>query len=100
MRPPIEAASFIREAGFRYFYVPPRRAVIRWFHSVASRNARWRGQADTHSFDPPDPIDRPLCTYCDWIMWIARIEAHEPGYDRYTLKCHRCDTEETKIVKL
>jgi hypothetical protein len=53
-----------------------------------------------NNFDPPDPIDRPVCANCGWTMWIARIEPHEPGYDRRTLKCQRCDTEETKIVKL
>ena len=55
---------------------------------------------DTQNFDPPDPIDRPICSNCGWTMWIACIEPHEPGFDRHTLKCHRCEFEDTKIVKL
>lgn len=58
------------------------------------------GMPDTHSFDPPDPMDRPICANCGWTMWVARIEPHQTGYDRHTLKCQRCDTEEIKIVKL
>ena len=34
-------------------------------------------------------------------MWIALIEPHEePDHVKHTFKCHRCDYEETKIVRL
>ncbi len=56
--------------------------------------------SDTHSFDPPDPIERPICSSCGWTMWIARIEPHEPGLDKHTFKCDRCAGEETKIIKI
>jgi hypothetical protein len=52
------------------------------------------------NFDPPNPIDRPLCSNCGWTMWIAAIEPHDDGCDRHTLKCHRCEHQEIKIVKI
>jgi hypothetical protein len=52
------------------------------------------------NFEPPDPVDRPICANCGWTMWIASIEPDAPGHDRHTLKCHRCDFEDSKIVKL
>jgi hypothetical protein len=33
-------------------------------------------------------------------MWIARIEPHQPGSDKHTLKCARCENEEIIVVKL
>ena len=33
-------------------------------------------------------------------MWIANVEPHEPGYHRHTLKCERCEFEDSKIVKI
>jgi len=56
--------------------------------------------SDAPNFDPPDPMDRPICAACGWTMWISRIEPHEPGYHRHTLKCQRCEFEETRVVKL
>jgi len=56
--------------------------------------------SESSDFDPPDPIERPICSNCGWTMWIARIESHEPGFDRHTYKCQRCDFEEIKIIKL
>lgn len=55
---------------------------------------------ESDSFEPPDPIDRPLCSACGWTMWIANIEPHEPGHERHTLKCARCDAEDMVLVKL
>ena len=53
------------------------------------------------NFEPPKPTDRPLCSNCGWIMWIALIEPHEePEQQRHTFKCHRCDYEEIKIVTI
>ena len=56
--------------------------------------------SDSKGFDPPSPIERPICANCGWTMWIAHVEKHEPGYDRHTYKCQRCEFEETKVVKL
>ena len=55
---------------------------------------------DPQNFEPPDPIERPLCAACGWTMWIAAIEPHEDGHARHTLKCTRCEAEEIVIVKL
>jgi hypothetical protein len=55
---------------------------------------------DSPNFEPPDPIERPLCAACGWTMWIASIEPHPQGHEKHTLKCTRCEAEETRIVKL
>lgn len=34
-------------------------------------------------------------------MWVALIEPHDdPECSKHTFKCHRCDFEEIKIVRL
>jgi hypothetical protein len=34
-------------------------------------------------------------------MWLTLIEPHnEPEFSKHTFKCHRCDYEEIKIVRL
>jgi hypothetical protein len=52
------------------------------------------------NFDPPEMADRPLCSNCGWTMWIASREPDKAGHDKHTLRCHRCDFEEIKIVKI
>jgi hypothetical protein len=55
----------------------------------------------THTFDPPDPTARPICSNCGWTMWVALIEPHDdPDCAKHTFKCHRCDYEEIKIVSI
>ena len=56
--------------------------------------------SDPQNFEPPGPLERPLCSNCGWTMWIATIEPHQEGHERHTLKCTRCETEEIVIVKL
>jgi hypothetical protein len=56
--------------------------------------------SDPPNFEPPGPLERPLCSNCGWTMWIATIEPHQEGHERHTLKCTRCETEEIAIVKL
>ncbi len=54
-----------------------------------------------NNFDPPEPTERPLCSNCGWTMWVMLIEPHdEPDHVKHTFKCHRCDYEEVKIVKI
>jgi hypothetical protein len=50
---------------------------------------------------PPEPTKHPLCSSCGWLMWVTLIEPHnEPESSKHTFKCHRCDYEEIKIVRL
>ena len=55
---------------------------------------------DSQNFEPPDPLERPLCASCGWTMWIATIEPHEQGHEKHTLKCTRCEAEQIVVVKL
>jgi hypothetical protein len=49
----------------------------------------------------PDPTKQPLCVSCGWLMWVALIEPHQdPELSKHTFKCHKCDYEEIKIVRL
>jgi hypothetical protein len=53
------------------------------------------------NFEPPEPTERPLCSNCGWTMWVALIEPHdEPDHVKHNFKCHRCDYEEIKIVRI
>ena len=55
--------------------------------------------SEPDNFDPPK--QRPLCSNCGWIMWITLIEPHDdPDLTKHTFKCHRCDFEEIKVVKI
>jgi hypothetical protein len=53
----------------------------------------------TH-FEPPDPVDRPICSNCGWTMWIVSIALDRPGHDKHTFRCHGCEAEEIRIVRL
>jgi hypothetical protein len=44
-------------------------------------------------------IQRPECPACAALMWLARIEPDEPGHDRRTFECPRCQDELTEVVK-
>jgi len=55
---------------------------------------------EPENFEPPRPMDRPLCAACGWTMWISTIEPHEEGHERHTMKCTRCETEEIILVRL
>jgi hypothetical protein len=57
--------------------------------------------SQSESFEPPEPTGRPLCSNCGWTMWVTLIEQHvEPDNAKHTFRCHRCDYEEIKIVKI
>ena len=43
----------------------------------------------TYVFDPPDPMDRPLCSNSGWTMWIARSEPDNPGHDKRDVERQR-----------
>jgi hypothetical protein len=50
-------------------------------------------------FDPPDPMDRPLCSSFGWTMWIARSEPDNPGHDKRDVERRRRKDQEAKTVK-
>jgi len=55
----------------------------------------------SHESGPrPTPIPRP-CPECKSTeMWLALIEpSDEPGYDRRTFECPRCQYSKVEIVK-
>lgn len=52
-----------------------------------------------HIFDPPEPMDRPVCSNFGWTMWIARTEPDEPGHDKRTVEHRGREDQETKPVK-
>jgi hypothetical protein len=57
--------------------------------------------SQSHGFEPPEPEERPICSNCGWTMWVSTIEPHDdPDSVKHTFKCHRCDYEEIKIVKI
>ena len=43
----------------------------------------------SYVFDPPDPMDRPLCSSLGWTMWIARSEPDNPGHDKRDVERQR-----------
>jgi DNA-directed RNA polymerase subunit M/transcription elongation factor TFIIS len=42
---------------------------------------------------------RPECPKCTALMYLARITWDEPGCDRRTFECPRCQHVETAVVK-
>jgi hypothetical protein len=53
------------------------------------------------NFAPPEPTERPLCSNCGWLMWVTLVEQHEdPELAKHTFKCHQCDYEEIKVLRL
>jgi hypothetical protein len=51
-------------------------------------------------FEPPDPIDRPICSNCGWTMWVAAIALDRPGHHKHTFKCDGCQSEHIRIVRI
>jgi len=47
----------------------------------------------------PRIIGLPCCNFCDAQMQLVSIEPDEPGHDRRTFKCPRCQYEMIEIVK-
>lgn len=52
-----------------------------------------------HIFDPPDPMDRPLCSNFGWTMWIAHGGPDESDHDKRTIERHGHDEPENKSIK-
>jgi hypothetical protein len=50
-------------------------------------------------FDPPEAIDRPLCSSFGWTMWIARTEPDKPDRDKRPVERQGSERQESKIVK-
>ena len=55
----------------------------------------------THiEFDPARLVlDLPNCKKCGTTMLLARIEPDEPGHDKRTFECPRCENVISEIVK-
>ena len=55
------------------------------------------------SYDPasaarlPEPNDSPCCPKCGSPLRLIRVEP-VPGCEKHTLKCSRCEREETVLV--
>jgi len=49
---------------------------------------------------PHRKIDRPTCSHCGWIMWLARVEPDKPGYDRRTFECVHCQRTQELVVEI
>ena len=49
-----------------------------------------------HIFDPPDPIDRPLCSNFGWTMWIAHSGPEVSDHDKRTIERQGHDESENK----
>ncbi len=43
----------------------------------------------SYVFDPPDSMDRPLCSSLGWTLWIARSESDNPGHDKRDVERQR-----------
>ena len=51
-------------------------------------------------FDPARLVlNLPICPKCGARMWLARIEPDEPGHDKRTFECQRCENVITQTVK-
>jgi hypothetical protein len=50
-------------------------------------------------FDPPEAMDRPLCSSFGWTMWIARTESDKPDRDKRPVERQGSEYQELKIVK-
>lgn len=48
-------------------------------------------------FDPPEPMDRPLCSSSGWTMWIARSEPDKPDHDKRPVERQSSGYQEFKI---
>ena len=53
----------------------------------------------SYVFEPPDPMDRPLCSSFGWTMWIDRYEPDNPGHDKRDVERQRHKDQEAKTVK-
>jgi hypothetical protein len=53
----------------------------------------------SHIFDPPEPIDRPLCSDGGWTMWMARVEPDKPDLDKRSVERQSSEHQETKVAK-
>jgi tRNA(Ile2) C34 agmatinyltransferase TiaS len=43
-------------------------------------------------FDPARLVlDLPICPRCGARMWLSRIEPDEPGHDKRTFECPKCE---------
>jgi len=51
-----------------------------------------------HTFDPPDPMDRPLCSNFGWAMWIAQSGPDKSDYDKRTIERQGHDEPKNKGV--
>ena len=49
-------------------------------------------------FDPPEAMDRPLCSSFGWTMWIARSEPDKPDRDKRPAERQGSEYQEFKIV--
>jgi hypothetical protein len=50
-------------------------------------------------FDPPEAMDRPLCSSFGWTMWIARTEPDKPDRDIRPAERQGSEYQDFKIVK-
>lgn len=50
-------------------------------------------------FDPPEAMDRPLCSSFGWTMWIARTEPDKLDRDKRPAERQGSEYQEFKIVR-
>ena len=50
-------------------------------------------------FDPPEAMDRPVCSSFGWTMWIARSEPDKPDRDKRPAERQGSEYQDVKIVK-
>jgi len=50
-------------------------------------------------FDPPEAMDRPLCSSFGWTMWIARTEPDKLDRDKRPTERQGSEYQEFKNVK-
>ena len=52
-------------------------------------------------FSPSTPgaRERPECPKCKTAMMLSRIELDQPGHDKRTFECPKCENVETMVVK-
>jgi predicted nucleic-acid-binding Zn-ribbon protein len=51
-------------------------------------------------FDPARLVlDLPICPKCGTRMWLSRIEPDEPGCDKRTFECPKCENEVSETFK-
>ena len=49
-------------------------------------------------FDPPEPMDRPLCSSFGWTMWIARTEPDKADHDKHPVERQSSENQDSKII--